>query len=157
YGEGGVYRRRNQWWIRYWHSGKLFREPAGERRRDATDLLKARHGEAAQGRIVGPVAEKLTLADLLGMGEADHTLNARQTKAPTARLLEAFGDNFRALDLTHDELTRYAGKRLREGAQPATVRNELAVLGRGFTLAHRAGKLPQRPALPSIRVRNARS
>jgi integrase len=61
------------------------------------------------------------------------------------------------LDLTHDELTRYAGERLGKGAAAATVRNELAVLGRGFTLAHRAGKLPQRPALPSIRVRNARS
>jgi integrase len=152
-----VYRRRGQWWVRYWHEGELFREAAGPRRKDAVDLLKARHGEAAQGRVVGPTAEKLTLADLLDMVRADHALNARKSKAPTARLRAAFGDRFRALDLTHDELTRYAGKRLGEGAKAATVRNELAVLGRGFTLAHRSGKLPQRPSLPSIRVRNARS
>jgi len=164
YGQGRVYRRGNRWWIEYWHRGVTHRESAGARREDAVNLLKQRHGESAQGRVIGPVAERLTLADLLGMVEQDHTLNARKSKAPTARLLEYFGAECKALDLTLDRLTAYAVARGRkdpgerwEPAKPATVRNELAVLGRGFTLAHRAGKLAFRPPLPTIRVNNPRS
>jgi integrase len=157
YGQGRIYSRGGWWYVEYWHRGEQYREATHSRERaDAVNLLKLRCGESAQGRLVGPVAEKLTLGDLLDTVRADYTLNQRKSKPPLARLLAFFGDDARALDLTHDALTRYAGKRLAEGAKPATVRNELAVLGRGFTLAHQAGKLSQRPPLPTVKVQNAR-
>lgn len=171
YATGRIYSRgrgkAKTWWIEYWHRGKQHRESTrSTRREDAVNLLKQRHGEAAQGRIVGPAAERLTLKDLLDMVEADYALSERKSKPPCARLREHFGDDARALDLTHDVLTCYARTRRAErvapdgtkiaGAQPATVRNELAVLGRGFTLAHESGKLAQRPPLPTVRVENAR-
>jgi len=56
----------------------------------------------------------------------------------------------------HDVTSRYAARRTRAGAAAATVRYELAMLRRGLTLAHRAGRIEARPALPTIRVQNAR-
>jgi integrase len=156
---------KRTWWIAYSHKGVEYRESSESTSREkATDLLKTRLGEVASGRVVGPVAERLTLGDLLDMVEADYTLNGHKSKPPLARLRQHFGDDARALDLTHDTLMRYWRARRAEvtcrspkGAAPATIRNELAVLGRAFTLAHRAGKLVQRPPLPTIRVENART
>ncbi len=51
----------------------------------------------------------------------------------------------------------YGGLRLEEGAARATINNELAALGRMLTLAARDGRLPARPAVPKLRVDNARS
>jgi integrase len=61
------------------------------------------------------------------------------------------------LDITTEVVTRYIQERLAVGGAPATVRNEVAVLGRGFTLAVRAGRLSHRPYLPLPRVSNART
>jgi integrase len=47
--------------------------------------------------------------------------------------------------------------RLDEKAAHATVRQELAILGRMLTLAVRAGKLANRPPLPLVEVRNTRT
>ncbi len=157
YGTGSIEQRGGRWVITYWYNGRRFRESTGSTERQAAvNLLKQRHGEAAQGRIVGPAAERLTLKDLLDMVTADHELNERKSKPPTSRVVEYFGEDARALDLTHDALTRYASKRRAQGTKAATVRNEIAVVGRGLTLAYRSGKLPQRPPLPTIRVQNAR-
>lgn len=171
-GLGRVYSRgkgeEKWWWIEFWYRGKQYREAAhSTARKAATDLLKKRLGEIGQGRVTGPSAERLTLGDLLGMVEDDYALNERKSKPPLARLREHFGEDARALDLTHDVLMRYARKRRSpvrshdgktlQGAAAATVRNEIAVLGRALTLAYRSGKLPQRPPLPTIRVENARA
>lgn len=51
----------------------------------------------------------------------------------------------------------YIHARLTKGAAPATVKNEVGVLGRAFTLACRSGHMPHRPYLPSPRVSNART
>lgn len=170
YGQGRVYQPAGctRWYIEYRCGGKTHREASHSTdRRVAVDLLKQRHGEVAQGRVIGPAAGRLTLADLLDMVEADYALNERKSKPPLMRLREYFGDDTKVLDITHDALVRYANHRrasvkgpdgkTRPGAGAATVRNELAVLGRGFTLAVRAGKLASRTPLPTLRVSNARS
>lgn len=162
YGQGSIVKHGRRWRVTYWDKGKRHRESAASREA-AVALLKQAHGEQAQGHVVGPIAKRLTLGNLLAMIEADHALAGRKSKAPTARLLEYFGEEFKVLDLTLDVLTQYATDRRARcadgapGAAAQTVRNELATLGRGFTLAHRAGKLAQRPPLPLIRVRNVRS
>jgi integrase len=45
---------------------------------------------------------------------------------------------------------------MQAGAAPATIRNELAVLKRMFTLGLRAGKVAHRPHIPALQVSNAR-
>jgi integrase len=157
YGQGSVFRHGRGWWIRFTHGGKQHREFGGDTRAAALEKLKEQLGQSASGTFVTHSARQVTLRDLLAMLAADHALQQRKSKAPTTRVLEYFGEDFRAVDLTHDELTNYAGTRLASGAKPATVKNELAVLGRGFTLAVKARKLAQRPALPTITPRNTRS
>jgi integrase len=54
-------------------------------------------------------------------------------------------------------VTRYIKHRDSQGAAAATIKNEIAALGRAFTLAYRSGHLPHRPFLPSPHVNNART
>lgn len=156
-GMGSVFRKKGSlnWHVAYQVAGKRREMSSGSPdRRVAINLLKQLNGEVAQGR---PIADgKLTLKGLLDLVEADYVLNARKSTPPLARLREYFGENVRVLDLGHAVLMRYATDRLKQGAARATVRNELAALGRGFTLAHRSGRLPYRPSVPTIRVENAR-
>ncbi|HET7225581.1 MAG TPA: site-specific integrase [Candidatus Eisenbacteria bacterium] len=72
-----------------------------------------------------------------------------------AHLREVFGRD-RAVDITPDRVSAYIRARL-DVAKPATIRLELAALGRMFTLAVRAGRVSHRPSFPSIDVRNVRT
>jgi integrase len=78
-------------------------------------------------------------------------------------LRPAFGD-VPAVAITTDKLTRYVRDRQKEkkkeederGAANATIRKELMVLRRAFTVAVRAGRLSSIPAFPPVAVNNAR-
>lgn len=161
-GLGGVYRRGGVWWIRYSYRGDKRRETSGSpRQADALRLLKRRLGEIGLGRLVGPDAERVTLGDLKAMLLDDYALKGNRTVVRAAQgmahILGHFGESARALDTTADKLVSYAKARQEGGAAPATVKNELAMLRRGFNLAVRAGRLPQRPAFPVIEARNRRT
>jgi len=73
-----------------------------------------------------------------------------------AHVIEHFGEQAKALDVTADGLVAYAQRRREAGAASATVKNELPALRRTFNLAVRAGRLPQRPAFPVLEARNRR-
>ena len=115
-----------------------------------------------QGRLVGPDAERTTFEDLAQMVIDDYRVNRRKSEQRAHEViarLRTFFDMSRALDITSDRITAYI--RFREEdtkpPQPATIKYELAVLKRMFTLAMRAGRLAQRPYIPSIEVRNTRT
>ncbi len=153
-----MFRRGGTWWIQYSFRGEQHRESSGSARRPkAVSLLKRRLAEMGRGRLVGPQAERLTFGDMAKMVVEDYQINARRSAPPLARLTEFFPDHTRALDITADVVKRYIQHRLAQGAAAATVKNEVGVLGRAFTLAYRSGHLPYRPYLPSPRVNNART
>ncbi len=161
-GLGGVYQRGGVWWVRYSYRGDKRRETSGSASRsDAVRLLKKRLGEMGHGRLIGPDAERVTLSDLKGMLLDDYALKGNRTPRRAAQcfahILGHYSDTTRALDVTADSLVSYAKVRQEAGAAPATVKNELAMLRRGFNLAVRAGRLPQRPAFPVIEARNRRT
>ncbi len=90
----------------------------------------------------------------------DYRVNGRKSAPRAASAIKRLGQFFglwRALDITSDRVTAYICARQEIGAKPATIRYELAVLKRMFTLALRAGKLDRKPYLPSIEVRNVRT
>jgi integrase len=60
----------------------------------------------------------------------------------------------RAVEITAPRLESYA---LGRQAAPASVRYELAILRRAFSIAVKQGRLATRPAFPTIRVDNART
>ncbi len=157
-GLGRIFQRGSVWWVQYSFRGQQHRESSqSTRRAKAVSLLKRRLAEMGQGRIIGPQAERLTFADLMRMVVEDYQINARRSAPPMSRLCDHFPPHTRALDITPDAVKHYVQQRLAAGAAPATVKNEVGVLGRGFTLAYRSGHLPNRPYLPTPRVSNART
>lgn len=88
----------------------------------------------------------------------DYQLNGRATigraQGSLAHLFSFFGDTpLRSIAARSGD---YASHRLNEGAAPGTVKVELMMMSRGFTLAMRAGFLRYRPQIVSIRVSNTR-
>jgi len=156
-GFGAVYQRGPEnWWIRP-PGGK--REPGGETRKEAEDLLEKRMGESRIGRLV-PEAGRATYGDLEGMLLDDMRANRRRSVGAVEKYLlpplRRFFGEMRAREVTYDVVSGYIARRLAV-VSPATVRYERAVLRRMFGIAFRAGKVDRIPALPTIRVENSRT
>src|SRR5580765_6501118 len=73
-----------------------------------------------------------------------------------ANLRESF-QRLPATAISYEQMDKYATGRLEAGAAHATVKQEIAVLGRMLTLAVRAGRIAARPPLPEIAVSNTRT
>jgi hypothetical protein len=101
------------WWIQYCVRGEVHRESTySTDRRDAVRLLKQRLGEASRGgRMIGPVAEKVTLRDMKEALLSDYRLKKNRSIATaeyfTRMLSRHFGDSARALDITADAIDKY--------------------------------------------------
>ncbi len=159
-GFGRIYVRGGIYWIQYYCRGTLIRESSRSSVEGAaTRLLKKRHGEIELGRLVGPQMERTTFEDLAHMLVDDYRVNERKSldraELSIKHLRGTFGRS-RAVEITTDRVSAYIAVRLGV-AKPGTVRLELAALKRMFTLATRAGKVAQRPYLPTLKVRNTRS
>jgi integrase len=94
----------------------------------------------------------VTLEDLFAMLENYYEVNARRSrtviKYPLKHLRDYFDPGAKAVTITTDRLNAYIATRLRERAAPASVRNELALIGKAFTLAVRARRLRTKPFIP---------
>jgi integrase len=148
-GDGRIYQRGPIWWVEYWHRGEQVRESSkSTNRRRAENLLKERRRTAGTPQFIGPQAERVGFEDLATMYLQDYRLNRRRTLTHAERyvrtLREAFG-MARALDITADRINAYKEQRLADNLEPGSVNRELAALRRMFSLAVRAGKLPNRP------------
>jgi len=123
-------------------------------------LLNKRLAEIGAGRLIGPDAERVSLADLQAFVLSDYRVNGRRSidrvTVAWGHVVAYFGERTRALDVTADRLTAYVEDRTASGAALATIGQELAALRRGFSLAVRMGRLPQRPAFPVLHIANAR-
>lgn len=138
----------------------VHRESTGtDNRTEAVKVLRNRHGQVSHGRLTSVEVEKTAFADLAKMIEVDYEANRRKSpyrlRANLKHLKEAFG-GLPALAITTDKINAYIAERLKE-AMPATVQNELATLGRMFTLGVRAEKVAHRPYIPNLVVRNTRT
>lgn len=115
------------------------------------------------GKLVGPDVERTTFENLAQMLLDDYKMNARKSirrATSSVKNLRKFFGFHRALEITSDRITAYVQWR-QEGnprpAKPATIQNELAALKRMFTLGVQAGKVYQRPHIPSLKVQNVRT
>lgn len=157
----GELKRAAAWWIVFSIHGRRIAENAhSTNRADATRLLKKRVGDAAIGRPAGPELDRTNLDDLLAMVEADYKANGKRSLdrvlQAAMHLRDFFHSDRKARDITSDRITAFAARRLEQGAQPATVNYEMAVLRRAFRLAVRAGKAGIRPEFPMLEVNNTR-
>lgn len=162
-GMGFPYRRPESaiWWIQYNVRGKRHRESSGSTDRNvAVRLLKKRIGEASEGRPFGHDIEKTKVADLVEMVRNDYRANNRRLRAvqaPLQHLIDYFGADYRAMDVTTDRITTYVTYRQESGAKAATINRSLAALKRGFTLAVEADKVARRPHISLLEENNART
>lgn len=149
------------WWIAYSFRGVKYRQSSGSpKRSDAVKLLRRRLEEMSRGRLVGPDAEKLTFTALTEMVLTDYKVNSRKSLVRATSAvghLRAFFGFAHAPDVTGDRVNSYIKYRQEAGAQPASIRYELSILKRAFTLAVQVGKLAHRSYISSIEVRNTRT
>ena len=65
HGSGSVYQRGKTWWLGYYVQGERVRESAKTKDRgEARRLLQQRLGQIADGRFVGPQADRVTFEDM---------------------------------------------------------------------------------------------
>ena len=167
-GQGkGVFKKSNskRWWIRYSVRGKQFRESSGsEDRKVAERLLKRRLQEVAADqlgarRFVGPDQERVMVHELLDALLNRFDLNKRRWRTEFLSHLKPVGRAFGswpALRVTSEEIDRYKLERLAEGRAPATVNQELQILGQAFRLGVNQGKITTVPLIERLPADNVR-
>jgi integrase len=111
-GSGTVYKRGNVWWIQFCHRGESKRESSHKPdRKDALKLLKKRIGESASGRVLGSVAEKITLEEMAKALLSNYRLLENRSVSTaeyfTKNLLDHFGKEARAVDIKSDKIGEY--------------------------------------------------
>lgn len=157
---GSVFKRGHYWWLRYSFRNREYRESSKSAKKgDALGLLQKRIAEIHDGRLVGPQAHRTTFDDLVKLIEQDYASNGRRSvvnmRLRVKKLREQF-EKVLPVDVSHAVLAEYVEKRLAEGAAASTVRYEIAMFGRMFTLAVRANLLGVRPVMPTVKVSNTR-
>ena len=158
-GAGGP-RASAVWWLKYRPGGRIVRQSSGtEKEKEAKKLLALREGAAAEGKVILPRADKVTIRELADDLTAEYAANGRRSadrlEFSLAHLLPVLGDR-RAVQLTSAEITRYTQQRQQAGAANATVNRELAALKRMFSLAVKGEKLSRRPYIAMLREDNVR-
>jgi integrase len=156
----GERRTASTWWLQYSVRGKRYRESSGSSNRNvAVKLLRDRLGAAAQGRPVGPDVDRTRFEELVQILIDDYQANGRRSLERiegAIKHLRGFFQDYFAVDISADRITRYIKYRQDEGAAAATINRELAALRRAFRLAARAGKVALRPEISLLRENNRR-
>ena len=79
-GRGSVYRKRGWCYISYWTQGTRVTEATGTKDlTEAKRLLDVRRGELAEGRVVGPIADRVTFEELMEGLVNDYKINGKKT------------------------------------------------------------------------------
>jgi hypothetical protein len=129
-------------------------------RKAAEEMLKDRLAAIRSRVFVAP--SKVYVEQLIALVEADYRNRGRRSGDKVEsrwRLhLAEFFTRRRASDITTDLIQKYIDERRNDGAEPATVNRELALLRRAFTLAHRRTPplVQVVPAFPHLKEAEAR-
>lgn len=153
-GDGRIYRDPGSpfWYMAYYVNGRQVRQSTGELDESkAHRALRRRIADVFRGEAI-PNEQRVNVSDLGRMLTADYAVNHRRSaktiQYPWRHVSTFFGEAAKALSVTTDRLDDYILSRQREGAANASIRIELALLGRAFTLAVRARKLRIKPYIP---------
>ncbi len=139
-GSGSVYKRGKTYWIAYYGpDGKQVCESAKTTdKAEARRVLQARLGQMAEGRYIGPAAERVTFEELAEGLFMDYEVNGKKSLRCVRikvqkHLLPFFGEKT-AHKLSTSDIQTYIRKRQEEGASNAEINREMAALKRAFNL-----------------------
>jgi integrase len=161
-GSGSIYKKRGVFYIAYYTpDGKQVCESAKTKdKAEARRILQARLGQLAEGRYVGPAAERVTFEQLAEMILEDYRINGRKSRGDVEwRIrchLRPFFDQKRAHEITTADVKAYIAHRQEEGARNGSINRELAALKRMYNLGLQAERIIKKPYIPSLEENNAR-
>jgi integrase len=160
-GSGSVYLKRGWCYIKYYTAGKPVYEATGTKNKaEARRLLQARLGQLAEGRYIGPAAERVTFEELAQGLLNDYKANRKKTVRwiecrLRLHLLPFFGGR-KAQDIKTADVKAYIARRQEEGDGNGTINLELAALKRAFNLALQAEQITRKPHIPRLPENNVR-
>lgn len=161
-GPDGKWRQSALWTIRYRRNGKQFQEATGTTSKTkARDLLALREGDIRRGMPVAPAHYRVTFDEAMSAVVADYVANGKRSvddvRSRIDLHLSPFFGGRRLTAITTDLADQYRVARMATGAAVASVNREVAILKRGFRLAHRAGKVTTVPYLAMAEEHNTRT
>jgi integrase len=160
---GSIYKRGNIYWIKYYRSGKPYRESSESKKEaDAKRLLKKREGEIASGKLPGIYFDKIRFDELAQEFLSDYRINQKKSLKRAERSINHLKKTFegmRVVDITTPLINKYienrlswrckhckeiiepqdscshcSGEEIKRGAANATINRELAALKRMLNL-----------------------
>lgn len=161
-GSGSVYKKRGVFYIAYYTSdGKQVCESAKTKdKTEARRILQTRLGQLAEGRYVGPAAERVTFEELIEEVRKDFLLNKKKTLGWVERRvrlhLAPFFGGKKAHDITTSDVQAFVLKRQQHGASNGEINRELIILRRAFNLGLQAEKITRKPYIQRLDEDNVR-
>ena len=127
---------------------------------EARRLLQQRLGQLAEGRYIGPAAERVTFEELAEGLFTDYKANGRRSLnmvEQRVRLhLRPFFGHKKAHEITSADVQAFIVKRQEDRASNGEICRELATLKRMFNLALHAEKITRKPYIPTLAEDNVR-
>jgi integrase len=160
-GSGSIYKKRNMYYIAYYANGKQVCESTGTKdKTEARRFLQARLGQLAEGRYVGPAAERVTVDELIEGLLNDYEVNGKRSikwvRIKVTKHVIPYFTGMRAHEVTTADIQAYTKRRQEAGASNAEINRELALLKRAYNLVCRAERITKKPYIPLLVERNVR-
>jgi integrase len=161
-GSGSVYKKRGVFYIAYYTpDGQHVCESARTKdKAEARRVLQARLGQLAEGRYVGPAAERVTFEELIEAVRRDFLVNKKKTLGWVERRvrlhLAPFFGGKKAHDITTSDVQAFVLQRQQQNASNGEINRELIILRRAFNLGLQAEKITRKPHVLRLEENNVR-